>query len=297
MRYGLYIPPFGDYADARVLADLARDAEEAGWDGFFLWDHLTLEYEPDAPMVDIWVALTAIAMRTERIRFGPLVTPIARRRPWKLARETASLDQLSGGRLILGVGAGVVNPPEYEHLGEPGDLKVRAAMLDEGLEILTGLWRGEPFSYTGAHYTVKEACFIPTPAQQPRIPIWVAGLWPNKAPMRRAARWDGVYPLNRDDPTEDMTPEQIKEVVAYVTAHRKSDAPFDVVHRGTTPGRDSAEDAAESAAIVATYAEAGVTWWVESIGPWRFEWNFQPPWPTEAMRACIRKGPPRLPGS
>ncbi|HSB02371.1 MAG TPA: LLM class flavin-dependent oxidoreductase, partial [Anaerolineales bacterium] len=182
MKYGLYLPNFGAFADARLLANLARDAEQAGWDGFFLWDHIARPWVTQ--VVDTWVALSAIALNTTTIRFGPLVTPLPRRRPWKLARETASLDQLSAGRLILGIGTGGIGGlvKEWENFGEELDLRTRAEMLDEGLDILTGLWSGKPFAYTGRHYQVKDTEFIPAPIQSPRVPIWVAGNWPHKAP-------------------------------------------------------------------------------------------------------------------
>ena len=228
MRYGIYLPNFGPYGDARVLAELARDAEAAGWDGFFIWDHIAVEEH--LPMVDPWVGLAAAAMTTSRIMLGATVTPLPRRRPWKLARETVSLDRLSGGRLIVGVGIGL-GTGEWDDLGEETDPRVRGAMLDEGLDVLTGLWTGEAFSYDGAYYTVKEAVFRPTPVQQPRIPVWVGGWWPNKAPFRRAARWDGIFPLYSH---WDNSPERLAEVVAYTRAHRTSDAPFDVVAMGTT---------------------------------------------------------------
>lgn len=255
MRFGLYVGPIGDYADPRTLASLARDAEAAGWDGFFTWDHITMDHV--TPVADPWIAFAAIATQTERIRFGPLVTPLTRRRPWKVAREAASLDQLSGGRLILGVGLGY-SRKEFRAFNEPFGLKRRAAMLDEALEVLTGLWSGEPFSFAGKHYRVKEAQFLPGPVQSPRVPIWVAGLWPNRAPLRRAARWDGVFPLNRRV-REDLSPAQVREIVAYVREHRASDAPFDVVHRGTMPG----EDPSQGAEAMGPYAEAGAT------GGWR----------------------------
>jgi len=234
-----------------------------------------------ATVADPWVALAVMAMSTERIRLGPMVTPIPRRHPWKLARETVTLDRLSAGRLLLGVGLGGFQSEEFEAFGEEGDPKVRAAKLDEGLEVLTGLWSGEPFSYSGKHYQVKEVHFIPPPVQQPRIPIWVAGTWPIKAPFRRAARWDGVVPTNRDV-DKPLTPAEIRDIVAYVKEHRASDAPFDVGHGGQTPGRDAAEDAE----IVAPYAEAGVTWWLEARLPWVS--------PLAEVRERIRKGPPRV---
>jgi alkanesulfonate monooxygenase SsuD/methylene tetrahydromethanopterin reductase-like flavin-dependent oxidoreductase (luciferase family) len=185
MQYALDLPPFGELADARALAALAHEAEDAGWDGFFIWDHI--QTEPSMPVADPWVALSALAMTTERIRLGALVTPLPRRRPWKLARETVTLDRLSNGRLILGVGIGSDHwHHELSTFGEPVDDQTRAAMLDEGLEVLTGLWSGEPFSHQGQHYTVQSARFLPMPVQSPRIPIWVAGIWPRKAPLRRA---------------------------------------------------------------------------------------------------------------
>jgi alkanesulfonate monooxygenase SsuD/methylene tetrahydromethanopterin reductase-like flavin-dependent oxidoreductase (luciferase family) len=185
MQYGLYLPNYGVFGDVRLLADLAREAEAVGWDGFFLWDHIAEQYEDTTtmlPMIDPWVALAAIAMQTEKLRIGTTVTPLPRRRPWKLARETVSIDRLSNGRLILGVGIGA-GELEWDHLGEETDLRSRGQMLDEGLDILTGLWSGEPFSYSGKHYQIEHAQFLPTPVQQPRIPIWVGGLWGNKAGM------------------------------------------------------------------------------------------------------------------
>jgi len=290
MRFGLYVPLFGDYADARVLASLARDAETAGWEGFFLWDHVFTDW-PDR-LVDPWVALTAIALNTEHIRLGTLVTPLPRRRPWKLARETVSVDHVSNGRLTLGVGLGA-NLEEFDYLDEPSDLKVRAAMLDEGLEVLTGLWQGKPFSYAGQHYRIKEALFMPGPIQQPRIPIWAAGSWPTKAPFRRAARWDGVFPLNRDDFMKDLSPEQFRDILSYVREQREQqpeDLPFDLVlKRNTLPkGRD------EDRAAVEAYEKAGVTWWVEGISPWRFGWQGDGGWPLTAMQDRILMGPPRV---
>jgi alkanesulfonate monooxygenase SsuD/methylene tetrahydromethanopterin reductase-like flavin-dependent oxidoreductase (luciferase family) len=269
-----------------VLADLAVLAEDSGWDGFFLWDHVAFGPDP-VDMTDAWITLAAVAARTTRIRFGPMVTPLPRRRPWKVARETVALDQLSAGRLILGVGIGE-GAAEYENLGDEGNRKVRGAMLDEGLDLLTALWSGDLVNHDGAHYHVREARFVPRPVQQPRIPIWVAGVWPNKPPMRRAARWDGVFPL-QDGVGWDaqMSADAIREVVAYVRAQRADDTPFDVAHWGITTGTDAVADRA----TVATYAEAGVTWWLENILPARFGgWE---PWPLDAMRARIAAGPPR----
>jgi alkanesulfonate monooxygenase SsuD/methylene tetrahydromethanopterin reductase-like flavin-dependent oxidoreductase (luciferase family) len=286
MKYGLYVPPFGDYADARVLASLAKDAETAGWDGFFTWDHLVMGWK--APVVDPWVAYSAIALSTSRIRFGPLVTPLPRRRPWKLARETVSLDHLSGGRLILGVGIGG-GPDEFEAFGEPAGLKELGERLDEALDVLTGLWSGETFHYAGRYYQVKEAHFLPCPLQTPRIPIWAGGFWPNRAPFRRAARWDGVFPLSIDQESF-LTPEQVKDIVDTIYRFRTSQEPFDVAHSGFTSGTHS-NQAVERTAL---YAAAGVTWWLENVNPWRFGWQMEGPWPVEAMRERILQGPPRI---
>jgi len=291
MRYGIYLPNYGPYGDAKVLAALAHEAEQAGWDGFFLWDHIA----PEGPVnvVDPWVALTAVALNTERIRIGTTVTPVPRRRPWKLARETVSLDRLSGGRLILGVGIGL-GEGEWDDLGEEPDQAKRAEMLDEGLDILTGLWRAEPFSYEGKYYHIKQAHFLPGPLQQPRIPIWVGGFWPNKRPMRRAARWDGAFPLMPW--TDESTPEnmmlQFKDAVAYIQDQRAAqgiEGPIDIVHIGGTPPHIPGLAALDAN----DHAEAGATWWLEMLYPYRWGWTGDGPWPVEAMREGVLQGPPK----
>ena len=288
MQYGVYVPNFGPYGDARTLAELAYEAEEAGWDGFFLWDQVsrsTLTPGFDA-MVDPWIALTAIALRTRTILLGNLVTPLPRRRPWMVARETVSLDHLSGGRLIFGVGAGG-GSFDFEALGETSDSKTLAALLDEGLEVLTGLWSGKPYQHEGRAYSIKEAQFLPRPLQTPRIPIWVAAVWPAKAPLRRAARFDGVIPIGRDLPiTAMLSPQQMQEIVRYVASQPEYTPPFEIVHMGITAGTDAAQDRE----VVAAYRQVGVTWWAEKILPER--WGSWANWPLEAMRARIRQGPP-----
>src|SRR5215207_190903 len=225
VRYGVSVPNFGVGVDARAITELAREAEEAGWDGFFLWDHLLAFSPGSVPVVDPWVALTAVALSTSRLRLGPMVTPLPRRRPVKLARETVSLDHLSGGRLVLGVGIGAM-PYEWDYLDEEPDMRVRGAMLDEGLEVLTGLWTGEPFGHRGKYYRVSgeqdwRAIFYPPPLQEPRIPVWVAGTWPIKVPFRRAARWDGVCPIKVEGGrVHSMTPQDVLDMVRYVTEYR-----------------------------------------------------------------------------
>ncbi len=272
-RYAINVPNFGDYHDPGVLAMLAREAEEAEWDGFFIWDHI----QGDMPFGDPTVALAAIATNTERIRFGAMITPLARRRPWKVARETASLDQLSGGRLLMGVGLG--NPPaEFEAFGESADPRVRAEKLDEALEIITGLWTGEPFGYNGKHFNVEGAIFLPKPLQIPRIPIWVGGFWPNRAPMRRAARFDGVYPA-RNWP-DVLSLEDLREIIEYINENRTSPRPFDVIAGGSTPG-----DTEKGAELVEPWMLGGATWWSEDINSWRG--------PLDEMRRRIRQGPPK----
>lgn len=287
MKYALDSIIFGPCGDARFLAELAREAEQAGWDGFFIWDHVALDW-PER-LVDPIVTLAAIALSTERIRFGALVTALPRRRPWKFARETATLDHLSGGRLVVGVGIGITQA-EFANMGEPPDFKTRAAMLDEGLDVLAGLWRGEPFSYAGEHYTVKDALFLPTPVQQPRIPVWVAGMWPNQGPLRRAARWDGVFPIAQQW-DELISPDTLREIIATVRQHRQTDAPFDVVISGHTPG----DDPAAAADIVAPYIEAGATWWHENLHLLRPDLaaRAEASSPAEALLWRVRQGPPR----
>ncbi|HEX8681220.1 MAG TPA: LLM class flavin-dependent oxidoreductase, partial [Ardenticatenaceae bacterium] len=183
MKFG-FVLPFGD---ARAVANLARDAEQAGWDGIFVWEPVW--------GIDAWVSLAAAAMQTERIRLGTMLTPISRMRPWKLASETVTLDHLSIGRVTLSVGLGALDSG-FEAFGEVTDRKTRAELLDEGLDILTGLWRGQPFNYDGKHYKVKETDFVvpPAPVQQPRIPIWVVGAWPRPKSMQRVLRYDGLLP-------------------------------------------------------------------------------------------------------
>ena len=278
MQYALYLPNFGAQHSARALADLARQAEESGWDGFFLWDHVINEAE-GVPLVDVWVALTAIAMQTSRLRLGATVTPLPRRRPWKLARETVSLDHLSNGRLTLGVGLGV--PVEFAPFGENSDNKARAAKLDEGLDILAGLWKGEPFEHHGQAYQLERTTFRPPSLQQPRIPVWVGGWWPTKAPFRRAARWDGVIPLKLAG-NHLLTPKDVTEVREFIRAERTSPDPFDIaVINWTDPS-----DPEKAVRKVARYARAGATWWLESL---YMEQNS-----LEAMRRRIRHGPPRV---
>jgi alkanesulfonate monooxygenase SsuD/methylene tetrahydromethanopterin reductase-like flavin-dependent oxidoreductase (luciferase family) len=248
VRFALHAPNFGEPRD--VVA-LGVTAERAGWDGFFLWDHVFGSPSFAVPMVDPWVVLGALAQATTRIRLGTAVTPLARRRPQKVARETVTVDRLSGGRLVLGVGLG--NPPEeYEAFGEVSEPRQLAARLDEALEVLAGLWSGERFDYGGRHLTVDGAQFMPTPTQRPRIPIWVAGSPRRRRPLARAARWDGVILADTTgDGIETVSTDDLRTATGRIRTQRGDMEGFDVavVHPGR-PGRSDVE----------RYAELGATW-------------------------------------
>jgi len=259
--------------DPRAAADLAALAEEHGWDGVFTWDAIAIG---SMEAYDPWVVMAAMAMRTERVRMGAIVTPPSRRRPWKLAREAMTLDRLSNGRLILPVGLGALDDAAFANVGEPTDARTRAELLDESLAIIEGLWSGKPFGYDGRHYRFGEMTFLPTPVQQPRIPIWVVGAWPHERSMRRTLRWDGVY-------AQVEGVEAIRAVADWAEREWPAatrDRPWDVIAEGRTP----ADDPGTAAAIVAGYEAAGATWWIES------DWESMS---VEAVRERIVAGPPR----
>ena len=209
-KRGIFVAPFDELVDPNTLAGLAASAEEHGWDGFFVWDHVRYR-APVQAVADPWVALAAVAAATERIRIGPLVTPLSRRRVHKLARETVTLDLLSRGRLTLGVGLGSDANDELEPFGEVADPRERARLLDAGLDLLSAYWDGE---------------FEPPPVQSPRIPVWVAGRWPNRRPLRRAARWDGLFPIELPGP--DALAELADEVRG-LRGEARREGPFDLV--------------------------------------------------------------------
>ena len=276
MNYG-FVLPFGN---ARLAADLAYEAEQAGWDGFFV-------YEPVSG-VDAWVSLTAVAMRTERIRLGTMLSPVSRMRPWKLASETATLDDLSGGRVILSVGLGAPDTG-FANFGEATDRKKRAELLDEGLDVLTGLWKGQPFSYDGRHYHITPTEFAPAPPpiQQPRIPIWVVGAWPFESSMRRALRYDGLIPTVRGDNGGMRQPEpaELREIVAGVAERRTDATPFDIIVEGTT----SSSDLARASANVSPWRDAGATWFLEARWGGKEEAGG-----IDQLRRRIAAGPPQV---
>jgi alkanesulfonate monooxygenase SsuD/methylene tetrahydromethanopterin reductase-like flavin-dependent oxidoreductase (luciferase family) len=249
VQHAIDVAPFGELADPRALADLAAAAEERGWDGFFVWDHVVYR-APVRAVADPWVALAAVACATRRVRIGTLVTPLSRRRVQKLARETVTLDLLSSGRLTLGVGLGSARNGELEPFGEVADPRQRAALLDRGLADLTRYWGGE---------------FEPVPVQRPGIPVWVAAEWPNRRPVRRAARWQGLFPTRLPGPPE------LAELAAEVRATRPAGQPFDLV-AALPPGTDPRP-----------WAQAGATWTVTDFG-------MQPT--LAEVRAVIDAGPP-----
>jgi alkanesulfonate monooxygenase SsuD/methylene tetrahydromethanopterin reductase-like flavin-dependent oxidoreductase (luciferase family) len=259
---GLFIPPFDAFADPAKVADLAVAAERAGWDGVFVWDHVRYS-SPVTAIADPWICCAAIAARTERVRFGPMVTPLPRRRPHVVARQAASLDLLGGGRLVLGFGIGDDVLGEMSRFGDEPEPKVRADMLDEGLDVLTGLLSGRLVEHLGRHYRAEDVRFLPAP-QRP-IPIWVAGRYGNRAPLRRAARYDGAFVIGYPGP------EGIEQVREAVAADRGGIEGYDVVV-DVPPDTDPAP-----------WSAAGATWVLTRFGPYDLD--------EEAVRAAVEAGP------
>lgn len=266
VRRAVHLPTF---AEPARLVELAVAAERNGWDGCFLWDHLLGSVEEPMPIADSWVTLGAIAGATDRITIGTAVTPVARRKPQELARQAVTVDRLSGGRLVLGVGLGAPVEAEYAAFGEPTDGRVLASTLDEGLTVLSGLWSGERFSHRGKHFTVADATFLPRPLQQPRIPIWVACSWPHRAPLARAARWDGAILMKeRDGMIQPWSSEEIVDVRRELRELRGDDRPFELAVVTMDPDAE-----------VAGYAAAGVGWLL--VTGW-----------LDQLAAVIEAGPP-----
>jgi alkanesulfonate monooxygenase SsuD/methylene tetrahydromethanopterin reductase-like flavin-dependent oxidoreductase (luciferase family) len=276
MRFGFVLP----YGDAQAAGELAAELEQAGWDGLFVWEPVW--------GYDAWILLAAAAVRTERLRLGTMITPLARMRPWKLASETVTLDHLSNGRVILSVGLGAVDTG-WAAFGEPTDRKTRAELLDEGLAILTGLWAGQPFSFEGQHYHIEPLDFLPPPppVQKPRIPIWVVGAWRHSKSMRRALAYDGLLPnvIGVDGSARTPTVAEVAEITADIRAQRGSQAPYDLVVEGSTPG----DDPTAAADQVRPWVQAGATWWIEAL------WDAvdDPGGPARALQRA-RQGPPRV---
>jgi len=266
LRSALWLPIFDELADPVVVARLAAEAEEAGWHGIFVWDHVRWR-EPVVDVADPWITLAAIASATERLRLGPMVTPLARRRPVKVAKETATLDRLSGGRLTLGVGLGSDRfGHEFSLTGEQLDDRIRGQMLDESLAVLAAAWSGEPVRHRGEHYTVDGARFLPRPVQRPGIPVWAAGFPGKVKPLRRAARLDGFFPVNLEHP------DQLAEVAAAIADLRADrTGPYDLAV-ALPAGTD-----------LAPFAAAGATWWLAEFPPDAMS--------VDAVRGVLRDGP------
>lgn len=261
MQFSINIPNFGDFADARTVAKVATTAESAGWDALFVWDHVVHDKQRrrGQPFGDPWMLLTAAALATSRLRLGTLVTPVARRRPEQLARQVATLDALSAGRVIFGAGLGGPLEDEFASFGDTVDPVVLAERLDEGLELLTRYWSGETVEHDGRHYRVRQTELLPPTVQRPRPPVWIAGYWPNRPPMRRAARWDGAVPLFKSARHgEAPSPDELRHLVRYIAQQRGDRAgdPFDIVVGGVS-------EPAASADMISELQDAGATWWDE----------------------------------
>ncbi len=275
MKYGLGLPTGGECGDPAFVVELAVLAEAAGWDAVFVEDYICFQGDATAPTCDPWVALAGIAVKTERVRLGTMVTPLSRRRPWKVAREVAGIDLLSNGRMVLGVGLGdtgehVIGDSSFSAFGEECAPKRRAEMLDEALEIVAGLLGDSTFSFAGKHYQVEAVDFVPKPVQRPRVPIWVGGGYPNPGPTERALRWDGSCMYGTR--THDLSVEDVADL-----RRRAGNRPFDICVGGRER-RDGDEER------LAAIAAAGVTWWTEYV----------PTQDREAMRAAVERGPLRI---
>ncbi len=272
MRYGIDLVISGDFADPALTARLARTAEDAGWEGLFVWDHRG--YIWGAPFADACVTLAAAAVSTERLRLGTAVTPLPQRKPHDAALAMTSLDLLSGGRMVFGAGLGGV-AEEYTVFGEPGDARVRAGMLDEGLDVIQELWSGEEVRHRGTYYTVDGATLAPLPVQWPRIPVWIGG--ESRPAMRRAARWDGWIASAFGGHGEVLRePEDLARDMERIRRQRAEDSPFDIALIGQSAPGDRT--------MVGEYAEAGATWWLESVHDRRGS--------TEELMARVVAGPP-----
>jgi alkanesulfonate monooxygenase SsuD/methylene tetrahydromethanopterin reductase-like flavin-dependent oxidoreductase (luciferase family) len=251
VKRGLYVAPFGELSDVAALAAIAAEAEASGWEGFFVWDHVMTH--GGLAVADPWIALTAVAIATQRMTLGAMVTPLARRRPWDVARQVAVIDRLSGGRMVFGAGLGGDSRRELTAFGEERDPRARAALLDEALELTVELWSGEPVSHAGPAFHLDEAIVQPTPQRRP--PVWIACVWPHRRPLRRAARSDGLFPVSH---VNALSADELTEMLRIVGEHRAADAgPFDLV----VVGNERAD-----AARLAELSAAGTTWWVQGFG-------------------------------
>lgn len=287
MRYSINIPNFGDFADVRAVAKVATAAETAGWDALFVWDHVVHDKQRrrGQPFGDPWMLLTAAALATSRLRLGTLVTPVARRRPEQLARQVATLDAMSGGRVIFGAGLGGPIEDEFATFGDTTDQVVLAERLDEGLDLLSRYWAGETVDHDGLHYRVRQAELLPATVQRPRPPVWIAGYWPNRRPMRRAAQWDGAVPLfDSARHGQAPSPDDVRDLAGYIAQQRSSraDQHFDIVVGGASEPSGATD-------LVGPLHDAGATWWDErqvQANPDHYR--------THAVLRRIEAGPPAI---
>ena len=276
MRFGIIV----NAGNIHEMITLAEQAEAAGWDGVFYCDGISI---PGMDLYDPWVVLAGIASRTKKVRLGAIITPPSRRRPWKLAHETATLDQLSNGRLIIPVGLGTLDDRAFAGVGEETVLRTRAELLDESLEILKQAWTGEPIHYDGKHYHVAEVTLRPSSVQKPGIPIWAVAAWPRPKSVARALRHDGIIPqVMSDGMPGRVTPEDIRAIAELVRERRPQGlGNFDIVAEGSTP----ADDPRAAREAVEPVARAGATWWIE------VDWMNTT---LDSLRRRIEAGPPRL---
>lgn len=261
---------------------MAREAEAAGWDGVFAWDDISVG---PREVFDPWVVLGAMSMVTERITLGSMVFSLARRRPWKVAREALTLDNLSGGRLVLPVGFGGDWDGGYSRVNtDAPERKLRREKLDECLAILDLAWSGEPFDYSGKHYQATDLVFRPRPVQRPRVPVWTVGAWPHERSLARSARWDGVIAVDLSPDRADsdwVSPDAVASIRGWIADHRDSMDGFDIVAEGVTDGNDPAAARAQ----LRRYADAGATWWIES--------HWEDSTTADSLLERIRRGPPK----
>lgn len=278
-KYGLALIQFNEFANPDIVVEFAVEAEKAGWDGIFVCDHLLFSREPVNSIAETWILMSAIAAKTKKIKIGTYVTPLPRYHPWQFAKMAATLDILSKGRLILGIGIGGPEV-EFEAFGEKYDTKILAEKLDESLDIIQGLWSGEPFSYSGKYYTIDNVSLLPKPIQTPRIPLILGGTWSNKKPFVRAAKFDGVMPIHKNFPQE-LSVEEVQEINSLIRKNRASTHNFEIMISGTgffTPER--------RVEMIKPYIDAGITWWLEHVNT-----LMQPS--VEAMREIVKQGPPK----
>jgi alkanesulfonate monooxygenase SsuD/methylene tetrahydromethanopterin reductase-like flavin-dependent oxidoreductase (luciferase family) len=263
MKHALFLPPFGELSDPRLLMEIAAGAEGSGWDGLFLWDHILRPPGEPQEIADVWVALAAIATSTRSMRIGPMVTPTTRRRPQKLAREAITLDWLSEGRLIVGLGLGVDSAGELSKFGETVDAVQRGDSLDEAAALLASLWSGEEVDHRGRHYRAEGVRFLPRPLQTPRIPIWLAARGNAVRPVRRAARYDGLFAI-------EIGLDGLERMMQIIDGERGNRDCFDVA---VVLDADTG---------TAEWEAAGATWAMRSLNPGE---------PLEKLRAWVESGP------